>query len=321
MQDPSPVPGVLTPHAAVGRLQRRAAVLWAWAAILCWGVMFPVGDLLLKHGTMPPASVGFFRYLLASPVLLCAAFVKHGRSALPRGAHAWAQVSLLGLIGSAAMAQLLFMAQETVASVNASLLEAYVPMQVLLLSFLGGRRPSWREAAGVALGFAGSLLVLRALDGTGLRLAALSRGDAFVFLSGLCWAVYTALGRSPSRSMGPLPFTAWTVAFGAFWLLLLQLAGGSIPVLPRSRVEWSCIAFLAAFPTCIAFLGWNEAHKGVSLSSLSFMEYLPPLVAAATGVAFFSERVTAWQWAGVVTVIASARLRVGPSGRAGGRDS
>ena len=287
---------------------RIAPWLWAGAAIVCWGVMFPVGDLLMKEGAMPPASVGMSRYLLASPILFAAGFALRGRAMLPRGARDWLALAGLGLVGSAAMAQLLFVAQESVASVNASLLEAYVPMQVLVLAMLGGARTTWRHVASVALGFAGCLLVLRALDCSGVRLGALSRGDLLVFLSGLCWAVYTAWGRPLARRLGGLPFTAWTVLFGGLWLLAWQLANGAPVVPPRSALEWRCILFLAVFPTGVAFLGWNEAQKGVPLAHLSFLEYFPPLVAAAAGAIFFREEITALQWLGIAVVILSARL-------------
>lgn len=296
---------------APGRGKKAAAWAWALAAVICWGVMFPVGDLLMKEGRMAPSSVGAFRYLFAAPALLAAAFATHGRKAFPSGVRDGVAVALLGLVGSAAMAELLFIAQETVASVNASLLEAYVPMQVLVLSALCGGRTTARQIAGVALGFAGSLFVLRAADFGGLRLGVLSRGDLFVFLSGLCWAIYTALGRPVARRLGGLPFTAWTVLAGGLWLLLWQGANGERPTPPSSRLEWGCVLFLAAFPTGIAFLGWNEAQKGVALHHLSFLEYFPPLVAAAFGAAFFGETATPCQWFGLAVVIASAALVAG----------
>ena len=295
-------------QAAKPFLVRVAPWLWAWAAIVCWGVMFPVGDLLMKEGAMPPASVGMSRYLLAAPILFAAGFALRGRAMVPRAARDWLALAGLSLVGSAAMAQLLFVAQGTVASVNASLMEAYVPMQVLVLAMFGGARTTWRHVASVALGFAGCLLVLRALDGSGLRLGALSRGDLLVFLSGLCWAVYTAWGRPVARRLGGLPFTAWTVLFGGLWLLAYQLAAGAPVVPPRTGLEWRCILFLAVFPTGVAFPGWNEAQKGVPLSHLSFLEYVPPLVAAAAGALFFHERIDAWQWLGIAVVILSARL-------------
>ena len=295
---------------SAGSTRRVAVAAWSWAvaAVVCWGVMFPVGDLLMKEGSMPPASVGTARFLLAAPILFVAGAARRGKTMLPRGARDWTALAVLGLVGSAAMAQLLFLAQKSVPPVNASLMEAWVPMQVLLLAMLGGAKTTWRHVAGIAVGFAGSLLVLRALDGTGLRLGVLSRGDLYVFLSGVCWAVYTAWGRPLARRLGGLPFTAWTVLFGGLWLLVWQFASGGGVVVPRTRLEWACTLFLAVFPTGVAFLGWNEAQKGVSLAHLSFLEYFPPLVAAVAGVLFFGDSITAWQWLGIAVVILSARL-------------
>lgn len=293
---------------ADGRRASVAAWLWAAAAVVCWGVMFPVGDLLMKEGSMSPASVGTARFLMASPILFAAGFATRGRAMVPRGLRDWAVLAVLGLVGSAAMSWLLFLAQERVAAVNASLMEAYVPMQVLVLAMVCGAKTSWRHVAAVAIGFGGCLLVLRAVDGSGLRLGAISSGDLFVFLSGLCWAAYTAWGRPLARRLGGLPFTAWTVLFGGLWLLLWQIASGAGVSPPRTGLEWRCTLFLAVFPTGVAFLGWNEAQKGVPLPHLSFLEYFPPLVAAATGVAFFGEKVTALQWLGIAVVILSSRL-------------
>lgn len=287
-----------------------AGYLWALSAIVCWGIMFPVGDLLMKQGTMDAASVGLMRYVCATPLLLAVGLLAKGKAMFPQRGLDWLWLSLLGLIGSAAMALLLFVAQRTVEPVNASLLEAYVPMQVILIGWLGGKRTSWRQLASVAVGFGGSLLVLRAVDGSGIKLAAIGLGDLLVFLSGLCWAVYTALGRGISNRLGGIVFTTWTVFFGAVWLAFWMLANGGSLLLPSSALEWKCILFLAVFPTGIAFLGWNQAHKSVSLAHLSFMEYFPPLVAALADIAFFNGRVTAWQWAGMAIVIAAAYANV-----------
>ncbi len=294
--------------AIVSFLRSQKGLFWALAAVVCWGAMFPVGDTLMQRGSMTPESVAMFRFLFASPLLLAMAVRSHGRAALPNGARDWAHLAALGLVGSAAMAAILFEAQRTVAPVNASLMEAYVPMQVLLLGIFAGRLPTGRQTASIALGFLGSLLVLQAVDGGGLRLGVLRRGDLLVFLSGLCWAVYTAWGRPLATRLGGLPFTAWTVLFGGVWLLVLHLLRGDVPTPPRTTLEWRCLLFLAVFPTGVAFFGWNEAQKTVSLARLSFLEYFTPLVAAVCGVVFLRKGITTWQWLGIALVIASARL-------------
>lgn len=285
--------------------------LWAFAAILCWGAMFPVSDTLMKNGTLLPASIGMLRYLIATPVLLGVGCALRGRRAMfPDRLRDWLFLAVLGLIGSAAMALLLFIAQKTIAPVNASLLESYVPMQVLLLGFLTGRGTSLRQFASIVVGFFGTLLVLRAIDGHGLQLGALQWGDLLIFLSGLCWSVYTAWGRPLATRLGGLVFTTWTVFFGGLWLLLYHAVLGRVPTLPQGGVEWGCVLFLALFPTGIAFFGWNEAQKTVSLAHLSFLEYFTPLVAALCSVAFCpGYAITPWQWLGIAIVIASERLQ------------
>ncbi len=293
-------------------IPRKAAViafLWAFASIFFWGVMFPVGKALMESGEIAASTVAMLRFLIASPVLFAAGFALHGRTMVPHGWRDWASLAALGLVGAALMALLLFLAQPSVSSVAASLLEAYVPVQVLLIGIVAGRGTTPKQVAGIVLGFVGCLFVLRALDGGGLRLGALSRGDLLIFLSGLCWSLYTYLGRPLIRRIGSFPFSAWTILFGGIWLLAYNLASGIGFEVPSTRAGWGRVLFLAIFPTCVSFYGWNAAQKGMSISHLAFMEYFTPLVAALFGLMFLGEDVTAWQWLGVAVVIASARLQ------------
>ena len=103
----------------------------------------------------------------------------------------------------------------------------------------------------------------------------------------------TALKRGDLYLIGGCLLAA--LLLGGLWLLLWQLAAGGVAV-PRTGLEWRCVLFLAVFPTGVAFLGWNEAQKGVSLSHLSFLEYLPPLVAAAVGTVILFGRYMRAEW-------------------------
>lgn len=280
--------------------------LWAGAAVLFWGLMFPVGRSLMERGVMEPSALAAARFLLAAPLLLAAAWRAEGRGMLPKGVKEWAGVAWFGLEGAAMMALLLFKAQREIPALNASLLEAYVPLQVLAMGLVASRRVQWRQVVSVGLGFLGSLLVLRALDGSGLRLGRLAAGDGWIFLSGLCWAVYTLWGRGLARRMGGLAFTAWTVLAGGIWLAAANWALGVDWRLPSAGTDWVRVAFLAVFPTGLSFLGWNMAQKTVPVERLSYMEYFTLLVAALGGMLLLGESVTGWQWVGVGVVIVSA---------------
>lgn len=279
--------------------------LWASASILCWGAMFPIGRVLMTDGIVAPSMLAMLRYLIAAPVLFAVGFATQGRAAMvPTRKSDWLAIAGLGLVGSALMAFLLFVAQKTVSSVGASLLEAYVPIQVLLIGILAGHGTTLRQVFGIVLGFIGSMMVLKALDFGGLQLGGLSMGDLWIFLSGLCWALYTAWGRPVANRMGGIAFTSWTVLFGGLWLLLYNIATRTF-ALPDSAAGWGGVLFLAFFPTAIAFFGWNAAQRHISLARLSFMEYFTPLVAAACGM-LIGEMPTPCQWLGAVVVIVSA---------------
>ena len=280
--------------------------LWAGVAVLFWGLMFPVGRSLMAREVMEPSVLAAARFLLAAPLLLGAAWRAEGRGMFPKGVKEWAGVAWFGLEGAAMMALLLFKAQGEIPALNASLLEAYVPLQVLAMGLVASRRVRWRQVLSVVLGFVGSLLVLRALDGRGLRLGRLAAGDGLIFLSGLCWAVYTLWGRGLARRMGGLAFTAWTVLAGGLWLAAANWAMGVDWRLPAAGADWVRVAFLAVFPTGLSFLGWNMAQKTVPVERLSYMEYFTLLVAALGGMLLLGESVTGWQWVGVGVVILSA---------------
>lgn len=295
----------------------RPAIGYAWGglAVLLWGVMFPVGTALMTSGEVTPASLGMLRYLLAAAVLLPAGAILLGpRAMLPGKALDWVLLALFGLVGSTLMCGLLFVAQATVPSVNASLLEAYVPLLVLLLGLFSRRRaPPLRLCASVLLGLFGALLVLRAVTLDGLQLGALAFGDLCILLSGLCWAIYTAWGRPLARRLGELPFTAWTVFFGGLWFLgwaLLKAGPAGVPV-PRGAVHWGQVLFLALGPAALAYLGWNAAQKHLPVHKLAFLEYFAPAIAALTGLLWLGEPVDALQWTGMAIVVLSARLQPG----------
>lgn len=281
----------------------------ALVAVFCWGVMFPVGRALMERRVMEPSVLAMTRFLLASPLLLGLSWALCRKRVFPSRKSDWIWLAVLGLVGSAMMAVLLFVAQQTIPSLNSSLMEAYVPIQVLLLGILLGKPPTRKELASVGLGFVGVLLILRVLDGRGFQLGTLSQGDLLIFLSGLCWSIYTVLARPLVARMGGLPFSAWTVLFGGIWLGFYNLAMGLSFRMPTTDADWGRVAFLAFCPTALAFFAWNEAQKTISLAHLSFMEYFTPLIAALLGLFFLGESVTLWQWIGIATVILSARLQ------------
>ena len=281
-------------------------------AIVLWGVMFPVGTELMADGRISPMALGFWRYALASLALLpLSALAAPPGKRCPRRAGDFAACAAFGLVGATAMCGLLFKAQETVSSLNASLLEAYVPILVmLLLRPVTGPLP-WRKWFAVVLGLAGTMLVLQAVTLDGVRLSRLGIGDFHIFLSGLSWAVYTAFARPWTKRLGSLVFTAWSAVFGAAgFAAAVKLQGGTL-ALPGEWRIWGMVAFLAWGPAACAYWAWNAAPKYIPVHSLAFLEYFAPAVAALAAWLGRGEPVTWLQVLGLLVILAAARLQTG----------
>lgn len=296
----------MTPTNPSPRTSSIVGVAWALLAIFGWGLMFPVGRVLMASRALSPESVAAARYLLAAPLLFALSFLRAGRRTFPPRLRDWPLLAFWGLVGSALMAWLLFCAQRTVPVVNASLLEAWVPLLVMLIGLPLGDSFSLRRLAAIAIGFLGVLLVLRILAPSGFRLDALRGGDLLILLSGLCWSLYTVFGGPLVRRLGALPFTAWTVLFGGLWIVAASLLFRRPLALPPDATSWFFVGVLALCPTALSFFAWNEAQRHLPLPRLAFLEYFTPVVAALLGLLWPGEPVSPAQWLGMLLILLSS---------------
>ena len=277
-------------------------LFWAAVSVLAWGTLFPVGRLLIGEGRIDPVSLGMFRFGIAGAVMLtCGCAVKGGRPMLPRTGRDWLELGLLGFVGAGLMSLFLFVAQRTVASINASMLDALAPLLIFLITIAAGRRFRVVQTAGFLVGFTGCLLVLRVLDGGGFHIDSLQPGDLRILCGAFCWALYTVFARGIVKRLGGYRVTAWSVLFGALLLGGIRLCTQGA-VTPQDWNTWGLVIYTALVPSALAFLGWNQAQKYISLGLLALMGYLIPLASALVAWFLIGETLTPWQAAGAVIV-------------------
>lgn len=188
---------------------------WALLSVFFWGTMFPVGRFLIGGERIDPVSLGILRFAIGGTALFLAGLLLYRKKMFELTRAEWSRLPFQGLVGASMMALLLFMAQKEIPVINASMLEAIVPLQIFVITLCSGKRGSLVQFAGLLLGFLGCLLVLRVINGDGIALKALKRGDLLIFLSGLCWALYTVWGRRTIQRIGGWIYSSWTLLWGA----------------------------------------------------------------------------------------------------------
>jgi drug/metabolite transporter (DMT)-like permease len=135
-------------------------------------------------------------------------------------------------------------------------------------------------------------------------------------LSGLCYAVYSLMGRKASqRGLNPWTTLVYTFCFATLFLLVVNLVpGGVLPGaaaslrdllwLGNSVPGWVVLFLLAAIPTVMGFGLYNTSLTMLPSSVVNLIVSLEPVFTTFTAYIFLGERLDLKQIGGALLVMA-----------------
>lgn len=281
---------------------------------LVWGSTYL--GIRIAVETLPPFLMSGARFVAAG-VLMAAyiAFTK-GFKAKP---HQWRDNVLIGgflLLGGNGMVS---WAEQKVPSGIATLIISVSPLFIVLLDWLvhafthgkRGNRPNTLTFLGIAIGFAGLILLVGpgVFQSGGMRLD----GWSVAALVGAClsWgigSIYTKYARDPAE-----PFTASAIQMlsGSVWLLLVSLLNGEPfhfdfgAVSSRSLLAW---AYLVVIGSLVGFTTFVWLMKHSSPARVSTYAYVNPIVAVFLGWLILHEPVSSRIFLAAAIIIAGVAI-------------
>lgn len=261
----------------------------------------------LNTGVVP-----FGRSLVGSVAL---AFFRGARKAIPR--RDWPRIAFLGLVWMAMPFWLFPLAEKTVASSVAGMMNGGLPVVTAAVTALWVRRmPSRQRVSAIGLGFVGIVVVawptIRTDSMAGEPLADV-RGILFLAGALLCYAVGANVARplqaqySPARLLMRVQFAA------TLWTLPLAVDG-----MRNSNFAWSSVLAVVALGvvgTGIAFVAFGTLLERTGLARAMIPTYFTPILGLAFGRLFNDESIAFASVMGMLIVIASAWLTSKPDNR------
>lgn len=164
-----------------------------------------------------------------------------------------------------------------------------VPISTLLSVWLLGETIRWRRRLGIALAFAGVVII-----GFDPRAFAYWEGLGLVILSsffGSLGLVYV----KRLRDVRPLQLQAWIAVAGGPALLLLSAVMEGDQWLTVSQVTWrgwSALLFTAVMSSLVAHTGWYYLISRYPVTSLAPLTLLSPLFGVAFGITLLGDQLT-----------------------------
>jgi drug/metabolite transporter (DMT)-like permease len=293
---------------ARGDLGRWLPSFLALAAI--WGTSF----LFIKVGVreLHPLWLTFGRVAAGAVTLLAVLAVLRQR--LPRDPVLWGHLTVVATLGVTLPFTLFGFGEQRVSSVLAGIWNAATPLVALPLAVLAFRteRMTVRRAAGIAIGFAGVLVVLGVWRGVG---GAQLTGQLMCFGAAMCYAVAIpyqkrfVAGRAGSGVS--LAAAQLLLALGQLAVAAPLLAGAPpAPAALSGQVLLSVLA-LGVLGTGVAFVLNFRVIRIAGASTSASVTYLMPVVATVVGVVVLREHLVWNQPVGAAIVLAGVAVSQG----------
>ena len=293
---------------------------WAFAglllAVLCWS-----GNALVArafHDAIPPLTLSFWRWVLATCLLLpfVARSIWTHRATLR--AAGW-RLPVIAALGISSYNSLLYSAAQSTEAINLTLVNTCLP----LFTFIGGglllgEWPARRAWFGMAIAACGLVYLISRGSWDAFANLAFKAGDLIMLVAVLVWALYTLSLRrwSSFLQVPPLTLLGVLMAIGTplilpFYLFEFSQVGGFTP----SLTNLSVIAYTAVFASLIAYLSWNHGVKTVGAAKAAMATYLMPVFTAILGWLLLGEGLQLFHWIGGGLIFAglllATQVRVG----------
>ncbi len=260
----------------------------AWLAVcLIWGTTYLAIRVALE--TIPPASVGAIRFVIAG-VVLAAALAMRGVK-LPAIAH-WPGLAIVGVLLLGVGNGLVVVAEQWVPSGIAAVVIATAPFWMAGVEAVipGGERFSRRTLTGMTIGFAGILLLLWPdLTAGGAIGRQFLYGLIALQLAELGWSAGTAYSKRHARGENALGAAALQMIFGGAAMLIIALAAGELGELRFSARSFVAEAYLIVAGSLIAYPAYIYALKHLPVSTVSLYAYVNPVIAVLLGALLLGE--------------------------------
>ncbi len=275
------------------------------AVVAIWGANFAVTKYSLDE--VPPMAFNSLRFLLALGVMW---FILLRRGGYIRIFHQdfW-PLFALGVLGNFVYQVAFIIGLEWSYSANASVLLGSGPVYVAVLShFFFGEKVSKFQALGISVAFVGVLLLILGKGGVGFTLQS-GLGDLMLFVSALCWALYSLLSRSYLKRYKPLDLAVISMTTGGLALIIAGIPWVvDVGLTSLSWKAWAGIVFSGGLSIGISYIIWNYGLSQVGAVRTTAFQNFVPLFGILFGFFLLDERLTVIQYFGAAMVITGVLL-------------
>jgi len=274
---------------------------------LMWGGNFVVGRYI--HDSIPPATMNFWRWLLAFVILsLWSGKDIWRRRGLIR--KHWWFLFLLGLSGITLFHTFVYASLHYTTAVNSTLIFTLTPVTIIILSWLLFRDTiTSRQVLGIVISLAGAAAIILKGDWRMLLDIRFNRGDLLMLFAMPNWAFYSVMLKRRPAGLDANLLLVSTIFIGLVLqvpLFLWELLQGQ--TMDLNAASALSIAYVCIGPSIIAYFCWNRGVADVGANQAGVFLHLVPVFGAIFAIIFLNEQMYRYHFIGIVLIAAGVYL-------------
>lgn len=265
-------------------------------------------------GDVAPFITAFLRWTGSTLVMLPFIYAdRHAAIDFVHG-HVWLWL-LLGVLGMGICGGVVYWSLTYTTAANGTLIYTTSSLFIILFQWMfSGRHIGLREMIGMAVAFAGVVVIVLRGDPSALLHLDFNIGDFGILVAAISFAIYSILLRQPAlQRLKPLALFG-LIAFSGAVVLLPPAAvefftGGATP---DSATDWWKIAGMVIFASLAAFYCFQQTVRVFGPAQAGVTLYLMPPVSIVMAIVFLGESFAPYHALGILLVLGGVVLATAP---------
>jgi len=258
---------------------------------LFWAGNFIIGRAV-SH-LHAPLGLSFWRWFLAS-IMLLPFVIKPLWQQRQIIIQNIGKIFILSILGVSSFNSLAYISLQYTTATNATLLNSFIPIFILIIAgLIFKEKISRKQILGILVSLIGVIVILTRLDKQVIVALEINKGDLWMLLAALDWALYSILLKYlRPKALKPMPFLGIMMIIGTIVLYPILLLN---PFNEQAFV-WNpeiikALAYIAIFPSIVSYLAWNYGMQKIGASIGGQYIHLMPLFGAIMAIIFLGEKI------------------------------
>ena len=270
---------------------------------LFWSGNFIVGKFATLY-EVPPLTLNFFRWLIVWFILLPFTFrdIIKNIKIIKKNFYS---ILLMSITSISIFNSVVYYSLNFTGVLNGALMISTIPVLIIFISLIfKTEKINFTQILGLVLSITGVITIITKLDFAKLISLDLNKGDLWLLIAMLSWAIYSTMLKTHKTGLKYLSFMSVIVSIGLFFLFpqfLFELNNHQI--IKLNIAVFLITIYVVLFAGLGSYILWNKAVMIVGPNKASIFLHLMPVFSSFMAIFLLNERLMNFHIIGAIIII------------------